>query len=120
MTRSTALNAEWLTSQLANLGTTGDEVADTLRKAGVKGTPTDIWHDPVAVYIGVRVRQLVPPDTAVQVAVTTEEIVVNITSASDPDGPREISAITPDPVEDLLDRFDALEDYLDLFGEPGV
>jgi hypothetical protein len=115
MTTSPTLNTTWLVSVLDGLGGTGDEVADTLRKAGARGTPKDIWSDPVAVYVGRHALDLVPPGTEIEVAVTAEEVVVSIPAT--PPGThdtREVAATTPSPVEDFLDRFDADEDYGDL------
>lgn len=115
MTTNTELNTAWLVSLLSGLGSTSDEVADTLRAAGAKGVPTDIWNDPVAVYIRARTRSVATPGAAIEVVVTVEEIVVSITTSSDnPDDRHEVSASTPDAVEDFLDRFDAGEDYNDL------
>jgi hypothetical protein len=121
MTTSTELSTTWLVSLLNSLGSTGDEVAATLRKASVKGTPASIWNDPVAVYISARTRDLVPPDTVIEVVVTAEEIVVSATVASaSPDDRHEVTASTPGAVEDFLDRFDAGEDYHDLAEIPGT
>lgn len=120
MTTSTQLSTTWLASLLNSLGSTGDEVAATLRKASVKGIPADIWKDPVAVYISARTRDLAPPDAEIEVVVTAEEIVVSVTAASAaPDHDHEVTASTPDAVEDFLDRFDADEDYNDLAEIPG-
>jgi hypothetical protein len=82
--------------------------------------PADIWKDPVAVYISARMRGLVPPDAGIEVVVTAEEIVVSVAAASaGPDNRHEVTASTPDAVEDFLDRFDAGEDYNDLAEIPG-
>jgi hypothetical protein len=115
MTTNTVLSADWLAAILASLGSTGDEVARTLRKAGATGIPADILNDPVAHYVRTWARGLTPPESIVEVVVTAEEVVVSSTTSSDgPDDHREITADTPGPVEDFLDRFDAREDYQDL------
>lgn len=121
MTINTELNTAWLVSVLSDLGSTGDGVADTLRKASDKGVPTDIQNDPIAVYIGSRTRDLVLPGTEVEVVVTADEVVVSVaTSSSDPDDRHEVSASTPAAIEDFLDRFDADEDYSGLAVTPGT
>jgi hypothetical protein len=48
MITSTALSPDWLERLLASPGSTGDEVAQTLRAEEATGTPRDIWNDPVA------------------------------------------------------------------------
>jgi hypothetical protein len=117
MTISTALPADWLAPVLASLGSTGDEVARTLRKAGATGTPTDIFNDPVADYIRTWARDLVPAGSTIEAVVTAEEVVVSVTASSyGLDDHQEFTAGTPDAVEDFLDRFDAREDYQDLTG----
>lgn len=121
MTINTELTTAWLASVLSDLGSTGDEVAETLRKASVKGIPADILNDPVAVYIGSRTRDLVLPGTEVKVVVPADEVVVSVAASSaDPDDHHEVSASTPAAVEDFLDRFDAGEDYGSLAVAPGT
>jgi len=121
MTTSTTLSTAWLVSLLDSLGSTGDEIADALRTAGVKGTPADIWNDPVAVYIGAQTRGLAPAGTEVEVVVTAEEVVVSLLTASPgSDDRQDVTASTPGAVEDFLDRFDTGEDYRDLAGVPGA
>jgi hypothetical protein len=113
------LSPDWLAMVLGSLGGTGDEVAQTLRRARVTGTPADIWGDPVATYIRARTRDLVAPDSLVAVMVTADDVAVSTISAwLDPDDFQEVLTETPGPVEDFLDRFDAGEDYQDLAGEP--
>jgi hypothetical protein len=112
------LNDDWLTSLLADLGGTGDEVAGTLRSAGAQGTPADIHNDPVAAYVAARVRGLLPETADIEVAATADEVVVGVYTVFPDFSSREVSAPTPDAVEDFMDRFDALEDYRDL--EPGL
>ena len=115
MIMRTALSSDWLAMVLGGLGGTGDEVAQTLRRAKATGTPADIWDDPVAAYIRTRTRDLLAPDTLVAVMVTADDVAVSTISASlDPDDYQEVLAETPSPVEDFLDRFDAGEDYQDL------
>lgn len=115
MTTNTELSTAWLVSLLSSLGSTGDEVARTLRAAAATGVTTDIWNDPVAVCIRARARGMVAPASDIEVVVTVDEIVVSVATASaDPYDRHEVSASTPDAVEDFLDRFDAGEDYNDL------
>ncbi len=115
MTTCTALPPGGLPEGLAGLGTTGDEVAQTLRECGATGTPTDIWDDPVASYIRRRTCDLVGPDALVVVMVTSDDIMVTTASTSlDPDACQELLAETPEAVDDFLTRFDAGEDYQDL------
>jgi hypothetical protein len=121
MATSTALSSDWLATVLGSLGGTGDEVAQTLRRAKATGTPADIWDDPVAAYIRSRTRALVEPDSLVAVMVTAEDVAVSTISASlDPADYQEVLAKTPGPVEDFLDRFDAGEDYQDLAHEQAL
>jgi len=118
MATSTVLSSDWLAMVLGSLGGTGDEVAQTLRRARATGTPADIWDDPVAAYIRSRTRDLVAPDSLVAVMVTADDVAVTTISASlDPADYQEFLAKTPGPVEDFLDRFDAGEDYQDLAHE---
>jgi len=111
------LSDHWLASLLSALGGTGDEVAGSLRSAGARGTPADFRNDPVAAYVAAQVRGLLPETADVDVAATAEEVVVGVYTVFPDFGSLELSAPTPDPVEDFMDRFDALEDYRDL--EPG-
>ena len=114
MTASTALSPDWLEKLLASLGSTGDEVAQTLRAEEATGVPTDIWDDPVSACIRARTRDLVAPESQIAVMVTTDDIAVIIGAWSDPDGHLEVLAATPGAIEDFIDRFDAGEDYQDL------
>jgi hypothetical protein len=115
MTTCTTLPPGWLAEVLAGLGTTGDEVAQTLRECEATGTPADIWDDPVASYIRKRAGDLAGPDALVVVMVTSDDIMVTTASTSlDPGACQELLAETPDAVDDFLTRFDAGEDYQDL------
>jgi hypothetical protein len=114
MTTSTALSPDWLERLLASLGSTGDEVAQTLRAEEATGTPTDIWNDPVAACIRARTRDFVAPGSQIAVMVTTDDVAVIISPSPAPDGPLEVLAATPSAIEDFIDRFDAGEDYQDL------
>lgn len=107
------LSENWLTAVLASLGSTGDEVARTLRKAGATGTPADLWNDPVGNYLRAQARDLLPQDVRVEILVSSDDVVVTI-AADVPGDSCEITASTPGPVEDFLDRFDAGQDYQDL------
>jgi hypothetical protein len=112
------LSNDWLGCLLDGLGSTGDEVARTLRGAGARGIPADIHNDPVAAYVAARVRRLLPEAADIEVAATSEEVVVGVNIVFPEFGSREVSAATPCAVEDFMDRFDALEDYRDL--QPGL
>ena len=114
MDMTAELNDEWLESLLAGLGRTGDEVAGTLRDAGSRGTPTDIYGDPVAAYVGERVRRLLPEAADIEVAATADEVVVCVYTIFPDYASREVAARTPEAVEDFMVRFDAREDYRDL------
>jgi hypothetical protein len=114
MTTSTALSPNWLENLLASLGSTGDEVAQTLRAEGATGITTDIWDDPVSACIRARTRDLVAPGSQVAVMVTTDDIAVIISDSPGPDARQEVLAATPGAIEDFIDRFDAGEDYQDL------
>jgi hypothetical protein len=114
MTTSTALSPDWLEKLLASLGSTGDEVAQTLRAEEATGIPADIWNDPVSACIRARTRDLVVPGSQVAVMVTTDDIAVIISASSDPDANQEVLAATPGAIEDFIDSFDAGEDYQDL------
>jgi hypothetical protein len=105
MTTPTPLTAQWLENLLAGLGSTADEVAATLRTAGIKGVRTDVHDCPGARYIAAKARELVTPDCQVAVTLTHELTVIAITAAS-PDDYQEVSASTPEAVEDFLGRFD--------------
>jgi hypothetical protein len=118
MDMTAELSDEWLESLLTALGGTGDEVAGTLRDAGSRGTPTDIYSDPVAAYVGERVRRLLPEASDIEVAATADEVVVCVYMLFPDYGSREVASRTPEAVEDFMDRFDAGEDYRDL--EPGL
>jgi hypothetical protein len=114
MTTSTALSPDWLEKLLASLGSSGDEVAQTLRAEEATGIPTDIWDDPVATCIRTRTRDLVAPGSPVAVMVTADDVAVIISSPLDLDNRQEVLAATPSAIEDFIDRFDAGEDYQDL------
>ena len=118
MMTNTALTGEWLHSLLTGLGNTADEVAATLRAADVKGYRTDVQDDPGARFIASKARELVPATAQVAVILTAEEAVIGITPA-DPDDYWEVSASTPEAVEDFLDGFDA-GDYDDLAETPSA
>ena len=111
---SEELSDHWLASLLSALGSTGDEVAGTLRDAGARGTPADFRNDPVAAYVAAQVHGLLPDTADVDVAATADEVVVGVYTIFPGFGSLEVSAPTPGPVEDFMDRFDALEDYRDL------
>lgn len=118
MTTNTALTGEWLHSLLTGLGNTADEVAATLRAADVKGYRTDVRDDPGARFIASKARELVPATAQVDVILTAEEAVIGITPVG-PDDYWEVSANTPEAVEDFLDGFDA-GDYDDLAETPSA
>lgn len=105
MTPSTALTEEWLRSLLTGLGNTADEVAATLRTAGVKGNRADAHDCPVARFIAAQARELVATAGQVTVTLTAEQAVIGITVAGSGDY-REVTAGTPSAVEDFLDSFD--------------
>lgn len=116
MTVSTPLTSKWLTSVLADIGGTADEVAATLRETGVKGHPANCHDCPGARYIALRARELLPPADRVAVTLTGEIVVIGITPAS-ADQYREVAASTPEALEDFIDGFDSGE-YHDLAETP--
>lgn len=105
MTTPTPLTAQWLQNLLTGLGSAADEVAAALRTAGIKGVRTDAHDCPGARYAAAKARELVAPDCQVAVTLTQEQTVIGITTAS-PDDYQEVSASTPEAVEDFLSRFD--------------
>jgi hypothetical protein len=104
MNTSTILTAGWLASLLASMGGSGDEVAGTLGAAGARGVPADPLHDPAAVYVAARLRELACTDDLVEAAVTTDEVVLSVTPADSADGGLEVTAATPGALEDFLPR----------------
>ncbi|GAA0583149.1 hypothetical protein GCM10010172_80230 [Paractinoplanes ferrugineus] len=42
---------EWVAELLRQLGPTREEVADSLRKAGITGLPDNVFEDPIANYL---------------------------------------------------------------------
>jgi hypothetical protein len=118
MTTHTALTRKWLRNLLRGLGATAEEVAATLRAAGVKGPRTDCHDCPGARYIAVKARELVPATDQVTVTLTADKAVIGITRAGT-DQYREVKASTPEALEDFLDGFDA-DDYGDLAEEPAA
>jgi hypothetical protein len=111
MTTRTALTRKWLKSLLTGLGSTADEVAATLRAAGIKGYHTDCHDCPGARYIASKASELARADK-VTVTLTAEQAVIGITR-DDTDRYREVKARTPGALEDFLDGFDSGE-YDDL------
>jgi hypothetical protein len=117
MTARTVLTRKWLKQLLHELGTTADEVAATLRAAGVKGSLTDCHDCPGARYIAVKARALIPAAELVTVTLTADRAVLGITREGT-DYYREVTARTPGALEDFLDSFDS-GGYNDLAEEPG-
>lgn len=111
------LTGESLQSTLTGLGSTADEVTATLRAAGIKGHLTDAHNCPGARFIATRARELLPGADRITVTLTAEKAVIGITFA-DPDEYREVTASTPEAVEDFLDHFDQ-GDYEDLIEARG-
>jgi hypothetical protein len=113
----TALTKKWLKRLLHELGTTADEVAGTLRAAGIKGTRTDVRDCPGARYITLKARAFVTAPDLVTVTLTADRAVIGITRAGT-DYYREVKARTPGALEDFLDGFDGGSgDYNDLAEE---
>jgi len=96
MTTPTPLTAQWLQNLLTGLGSTADEVAATLRTAGIKGVRTDAHDCPGARYIAAKARELVAPDCQVAVTLTQEQTVIGITTAG-PDDYQESRPARPKP-----------------------
>jgi hypothetical protein len=116
MTARTALSREWLKKLLRGLGTTADEIAATLRAAGVKGSRTDAHDCPGAGYIAMKAREILPATDLATVTLTADHAVIGITRAGT-SYYHEVKARTPGPLEDFLDGFDG-GDYADLAKEP--
>ncbi len=112
MTMSTALTGEWLRSLLAGLGNTADEVAATMRATGIKGPRASAHDCPGARLIAARAGELAAATSQVAVTLTADAAVIGITPAA-PGNYWEITASTPEAVEDFLDGFDGGDyDYL--------
>jgi hypothetical protein len=109
------LTRKWLKALLAGLGSTADEVAATLRAAGIKGSRTECHDCPGARYIASKARELVPAADQVTVTLTADKAVIDITRPGTDDY-REVRASTPGALEDFLDGFDS-GDYDDLAEE---
>lgn len=118
MTTRTALTRKWLESLLAGLGSTADEVAATLRAAGIKGFRTHCHDCPGARYIASKARELIPATDQVTVTLTADETVIAITRPGT-DHYQEVKTSTPAALEDFLDGFDAGE-YDDLAETPAA
>lgn len=116
MTQNPALTPEWLHALLAGLGSTPDEVADTLRAAGLKGHRLSPDDDPAARYITARAREILPAGTNVTAIVSDGEAIV----FADGTGSCDVSAEIPGPLEDFLVRFDSEEGYRDLAETPAA
>jgi 3-hydroxyisobutyrate dehydrogenase-like beta-hydroxyacid dehydrogenase len=118
MTTNTALTAERLQTLLIGLGNNADEIAATLRAAGIKGYRTDAHDCPAARFIAARAHELLPVTGQVTVTLTAETAVIGITAA-DPAAYREVAASTPQALEGFLDSFDS-GSYDDLAETPGA
>lgn len=118
MTTRTALTRQWLKSLLAGLGSTADEIAATLRAAGIKGSRTDCHDCPGARYIASKAHERVPATDQVTVTLTADKAVIGITRPGT-DHYQEVKASTPEALEDFLDGFDG-GDYDDLAEIPAA
>lgn len=118
MTARTVPTRKWLKQLLRGLGTTADEVAATLRAAGIKGSRIDAHDCPGARYIAMRTRELIPTPDLATVTLTADKTVIGITRAGT-DFYREVKARTPGALEDFLDGFDG-HDYDDLAEYPAI
>jgi len=105
------VNEEWLSGVLAGLGSTLDDVAATLRAAGVTGARRFGRRCPVAVYIGIKAKERIPSASQVVVWISSEEATVRIHT---PSGEEATSVTTPVAVADFVDAFDDGRLYTDL------
>lgn len=105
------VNEEWLSGVLAGLGNTPDEVAATLRAAGVTGARRFGRRCPIAVYMGIKAKERVPSAAQVIVWISSEETTVRIHT---PSGEEAASVTTPVAVAAFVDAFDDGRLYTDL------
>lgn len=94
----------WLESVLRDLGDSPEAVADTLRRAKIKGLQRKAEDCPIARYIAMRVRQCAPE---AQVRVTVESV-VDVELAVPDVGycGYLVASSPPEPVVEFLERFD--------------
>jgi len=98
------LTEEWLAEVLAELGETRDEVAETLRKAEIKGRRCDPYDCPVTRYVTSRVMEhLGPSDHATVASCTFVRIELELAGV----GYRMLKLRAPGPVSDFIDAFDS-------------
>jgi hypothetical protein len=93
---------------LAQLGNTSDAVADSLRAAGIKGSPDSVFDDPIANYL--KANGILSPE------VDLEQVALDAYENPDmTDGPFRVRH--PKAVREFLIEFDNGTSYLDLLAD---
>ncbi|MFB9832847.1 hypothetical protein [Actinoallomurus acaciae] len=108
------VNKEWLTGVLNSLGHTADEVAATLRAAGITGKRRNGVQCPTALYARAKAKERVPSASRVGVWVGWEAIWVRICRADRKDL---VCVERPQAVSDFIEAFDSGSDYSDLLDD---